>query len=766
MPEETPRGRVLGITLALYALVICATALRTSPPAAKPADAPPEQFSGIRAKNLLAELVGNGAPHPVGSAADASVREKIVARLTQLGYQPRVQEDFVCDETGRCADVKNILARLDGREAGPAVMVASHYDSVPAGPGASDDGAGTVSVLEIARALKTTAPLRHSVIFLIDEGEEAGLFGAVAFTEDDPWAKDVRAVVNMDNRGTSGPATMFETGSANEWVMRLYSKAIGHPDTNSLSYTVYKSLPNDTDFTIFKHAGYQGVNFAFIGDVSHYHTPLDNVANASAASIQEEGEDGLEAVRALADSDLNFGAPSEAVYADVFGWKTIWWSARWTAGFALIALVLLCFEIVTLAGRRQMRVKEFLLGLVSWPLVLILAAILGAILELLLHTAGAMPANWVAHPTPLLFATWALAFLAAGLTGVLLGRRAGFWGMWSGIWIWWAIAALVLGILIPGLSFVFVAPALAAAIFGFGIMLTGREAAAAAGAIAAIVPAFVTAVTGIYSDWFLYSALGGVFLVGITVCVALVAAPLASLAATVRGGRRWAFPAVMLGIAAVATVTALVVPPFSPGSPEEMNIEYQQSGDTGKSQWLVNANSRMLPLSIRSMMPFARTRADLFPWNEGRPFAAPAPALNLPLPALNVRQASNSSGKSAYDVLLTSSRGAPVIILAFPPDVSPESVQINGRAVPQLSQRLLSYTRGWKIYGSVDTPPDGIDIKFTLPDARSVSALLFDESYGLPPQGRALALARPATATAVQSGDVTIVARHVTLNPQ
>src|SRR6185437_7213057 len=272
MSNEQPHGIAFVVALALYALVICAAALRAHPSAIKSADAPAEEFSGTRAKNTLLQIVGNGVPHPVGSPADATVRERIVARLTELGYQPRVQESFACDETGRCADVKNILARLEGRESVSAVMVASHYDSVPAGPGASDDRAGTVSVLEIARALKASPQLRHPVIFLIDEGEEAGLFGAVAFVQDDPWAKDVRAVVNMDNRGTSGPATMFETGSANEWLMRLYAHAVQRPDATSIFYAVYKLLPNDTDFTVFKRAGYQGFNFAFIGDVAHYHT--------------------------------------------------------------------------------------------------------------------------------------------------------------------------------------------------------------------------------------------------------------------------------------------------------------------------------------------------------------------------------------------------------------------------------------------------------------------------------------------------------------
>ena len=39
----------------------------------------------------------------------------------------------------------------------------------------------------------------------------------------------------------------------------------------------------------FKAAGYQGVNFANIGGVVHYHTPLDNFENADTSTLQHHG---------------------------------------------------------------------------------------------------------------------------------------------------------------------------------------------------------------------------------------------------------------------------------------------------------------------------------------------------------------------------------------------------------------------------------------------------------------------------------------------
>src|SRR4029077_6914987 len=113
------------------------------------------------------------------------------------------------------------------------------------------------------------------IVLLIDEGEEAGLLGARLFVEEFPAAHAIRAVVNLDARGDSGASLMFETGAATDWSMRLFAHAVSRPTSNSLYYFIYKLLPNDTDFTVFKAAGYEGLNFALIGDVERYHTPQD-----------------------------------------------------------------------------------------------------------------------------------------------------------------------------------------------------------------------------------------------------------------------------------------------------------------------------------------------------------------------------------------------------------------------------------------------------------------------------------------------------------
>ena len=294
--------------------------------------------------------MGDGVPHPIGSAENAKVRERIVERLTALGYATELQTGLVCNDFGVCGTPTNIVATYGGEVAGKAaVLLAAHYDSVPAGPGASDDGAGVANLLEIARILRVMPARRHPIVLLVTDGEEAGLLGAQLFTREHRLAGRVWAAVNMEARGVSGPSLMFETGTANTWLMHLYAAAILRPITNSLCYVVYKTLPNNTDFTVFKQASYQGFNFAFIGDVAHYHTPLDNWANASAGTIQHQGDNALSAVLALADSAEVRPPAQDSVFFDVLARGVIVWPTALILPAALGALMLLLVEAVLLS---------------------------------------------------------------------------------------------------------------------------------------------------------------------------------------------------------------------------------------------------------------------------------------------------------------------------------------------------------------------------------------------------------------------------------
>src|SRR5262245_26060533 len=89
--------------LALLALALLLTFALGKPPEPKPKDAPATEFSAGRAGEVLRDLAGDQTPHPVGSAANAQVRERVMSHLRALGYTPEVQEASTCQAGWGCA---------------------------------------------------------------------------------------------------------------------------------------------------------------------------------------------------------------------------------------------------------------------------------------------------------------------------------------------------------------------------------------------------------------------------------------------------------------------------------------------------------------------------------------------------------------------------------------------------------------------------------------------------------------------------------------
>jgi len=760
-----PRG-LLPTAVILIAIFSLAVVSRR-PPEPKQATVPASEFSAGRARAVLRRLVGDGVPHPAGSAANDVVRDRILAEFSTLGYQAQVQTGFACDDYGTCASAKNILARLDGTEPGPAVLLASHYDSVPAGPGASDDGAGVAAVLEIARALKSGPTPRHSVIFLIDDAEEDGMIGARVFVDQSPWAKEVRAAVNLEARGTSGPSLMFETGTANYWALQIYSKFAKRPASNSIFYEAYKQLPNDTDFTVFKAAGYQGLNFAFIGGVNQYHTPLDNFENSSPRSLQHHGENALPMVLAFANGDIANPPHTEGVFFDVFERHIILWPAKWTLPIAIFALVLLYFQIGWLMAKGRLHPAALLWGAVNWLAILVTTGVLALILHEVLRTVGVTPANWPSHSLPLQAAFWALAVTVVIVLSLAFAARTGFWGLWAGGWLWWTLLSVVVAWLSHGVSFILLVPSCVAVVVGLFFTLRRSNSLRGLWLVAAL-PLFAAGIIGFTSLLFLYDGLGVRLLAGTALVVAILFTPACPLLGSLRSSKglaRFALPGTTIAVAILAIFAAVVVPPYSAKSPERVNLQYRQDTDSGKSQWVVYPDSERLPESIRVATSFHRDDRGMFPWETKSAFVADSPHLAMAPPTLTILESSALNGKHQYRVLLRSERGAPDAMVFFPPDSGLAGVRIQDQPMPPELSRVRSFLNGWEVYDCPTMPAKGIEISFELPAGKPVEVYALDRTYGLPLEGMFLLKSRQFTATPSGAGDVTIISRRVQLNP-
>jgi hypothetical protein len=753
---QTPRSSGdMALPAALIGLLLLGMLLAVGlrPPPARPAIAPENEFSAHRAIAILQDLLVEGVPHPVGSPANFVVRDRIIERLTSYGYAVDVQRAFACRARGgMCAPVENIVTRLPGRgEAARAVMLTSHYDSRGAGPGAADAGAAVAAILEVARIIRSEAPFDNDVILLLTDGEEAGLLGAEAFVVEHPWAADVGVVINLEARGTSGPSIMFETSENNRWLVREFARAVRRPVANSLTYDVYRLLPNDTDATVYKREGIAAVNFAFIGELSHYHTALDDIAHLNERTVQHHGDNALAMVRRFANTHLE-PQPGDAVYADFFGVALLHWPAAWTLPAAVLFLLTIMFCAFVLIQRVHLQLSALSWALLVAVLALAAAPALGFGVGALLGRVTGRPGVLHAWPGPALLALWLGAVTLVLSAGTFVARRAGFWALFAASWLVIALLATAVAARLPGASVVLVIPsaigatAMALAVFGGPEIRRYADVVAIAAALGAGFSLIPLALL-LYSAFLLQLpfAISGV--IGIATLPLLPL--LATQSATMRVHR--------MGLASAAAVTgaaivvALLVPGYSTQRPRPMNIVYVQDGE--QAWWSVqglDVTAASLPADMQQTAPFTDAVPASLPAAGRGPFAPAAP-LELPQPVLELLSHQPLIESDAVIITLRmvpTRQGNRMAIVA--PDGS--SLRVDGQPV-RGRRGIVPGSTSWIFHG---VPADGIMLDVALPAAATPELAAYDFSPGLPPAASALVRSRPVTAVPFGDGDVTV----------
>jgi Zn-dependent M28 family amino/carboxypeptidase len=130
----------------------------------------------------------------------------------------------------------NVIARLDGTELPDEfVLLSAHLDSWHGATGATDNGTGTITMLEAMRILRAAYPRpRRTILVGHWGGEEQGLNGSGAFATDHPEVvAGLQALFNQDN-GTWRAEYLEAQGLARagehlaRWVALLPSEIAGH----------------------------------------------------------------------------------------------------------------------------------------------------------------------------------------------------------------------------------------------------------------------------------------------------------------------------------------------------------------------------------------------------------------------------------------------------------------------------------------------------------------------------------------------------------
>ncbi|KAI4089366.1 MAG: hypothetical protein L6R37_008055 [Teloschistes peruensis] len=221
---------------------------------------------------------------------------------------------------------------INGREPPETggVLVNAHYDSVSTGYGATDDGVGVVTILQMIKHFTAEGHKpKRGIVALLNNGEEDYLNGARAFSQH-PMSKFPHTFLNLEGAGAGGRAAMFR--STDTEVTKAYMNS-RYPFASVLSGDAFKRgiVRSETDYLVFtENLGFRGLDIAFIEPRSRYHTDQDDTKHTSIDSIWHMLSAAISTMDALTSgsalkkretgNEKNKASPgTDAVWFDLFG---------------------------------------------------------------------------------------------------------------------------------------------------------------------------------------------------------------------------------------------------------------------------------------------------------------------------------------------------------------------------------------------------------------------------------------------------------------
>lgn len=737
---------LLAVALLTLIAAFCGYAIQSTPEP-RGADAPAEEFSAQRAKEHIERIAVS--PHPSGTPAADKARAYIIAELRKLGMNPserKATEVLPGSASSHLAgQVHNITATIPGRSATGRVLLVAHTDSTSSGPGASDNGLGVGSVLEIARILKAGPRPANDVVLLFTDAEEIGQLGVRAYLRDKgavDRARDV--VINIDARGTTGPAVMFETGERSAGVVAAMGGT--PPVATSLADEVYGLLPNETDFTHFRDAGLTGLNFAVIDGSSRYHSSEDDLEHVDSGSLQDLGATVLSATRELARTDLEQVAGSSGA---------TWFNvgpllARYPGG-AIVPLALVASAAAGAAGwyarrRQALRVGRTAVAAAAFPLVLVAAGAVGwtawQVLLLVKPAYGRFH-----HGDP-----YRTGLIVTGLV-LLIAAVAWCWTRWAhkrttpletlaSILSWLAVLALLTAVVLPGASYLFTWTALGGAA---GLALAARlpEGSPWRPALLAL-PGLPAAVLIVPLVVLLFPAVrlsaAAAPLVLAVLVVALMLLPLAGFNGRPRAARAVGLVAALAGTSLVALGAA--VDDTDRGHPLPVSLMYARDLDGSRAYWVsenADPDSWVSHYTDGERTSDLEKRIPALPAPPGGHLVGDAPAATVAEPVARVLSSERVGENRRLKLFVGAEKGRSVLTALYVDTSSTEVVKATlpgapagAGDLPGGENRKVTATP-WK-WGLVFAAPpaEGFEVELTVRGDGPVRLLAMTEEARLP----------------------------------
>lgn len=685
-----------------------------------PASAPPEQFSAERAFEHIA--LNCTEPQPAGSHNNDRACQYIQDELERLGVEHKLVH--VYDKTGsRSVERRRmVLGRIRGTDNTKAFAVDAHFDSVPWGPGAADDFSGIAAMLETARALKASPPLKNDVIFVFADQEEFNMGGAHAF-RNHPWFDETGVVLGLETRGTSGPALMFETSPDNGFVVREMARSRTSARANSVMYDIYDRMPFASDFDQYKDY-VAGLNVAYIDNFDHYHTMLDNPDNVCWASLQHHGNYTIELARHFGNIPLDDTYAPDVAYFNTIGSHMVVYPLAWGWPMTLLTLGLFAGVLIYGFGTGRLGPMGVALGFLSLLAASIIAAVPIGLVSYAFFVRFREMALYQNNIYSLGFVSFGLSVFA--LTVMAVRGRIRPQEFLAGTLIGWALGLLMMQWYVPGGANLCMWPLVIGSVYLLVLLRLAPDGRPSRGVLAwsvllALPPLmFITPMQAML----FYAA---------TVMISFIAVPLVLLLCGFVAPQLFLPSKTVLartaGALAVLSVVLIVVGYIgtlpSPNSPLLNSLAYGVNFDEGKAYWL--SGDRQLDEWTSLYIPEGSPRerlTDFLPRDLNEYFRAEAPMPPYEQSTIDLIEDRIENGRRIVEGHLNSTRDAQRMTLRLESDAEVYSAEI-------LGHQLDGAERNWEAHFAI-LPREGARIRFEVEPDKPLVFSVREQSYGLP----------------------------------